>query len=86
MLKGIVKWYNHRRGTGLIEGLNDGMIVGFDRASVAAGSIRFPCIGDLVEFILPDSGKRIRALFVRVVNPAGLSKCWPKPSIARAGA
>lgn len=76
MLKGIVKWYSHRRGTGLIEALSDGMIVGFDRASVSTSPVAFPSIGDIVEFILPDSGARTRALFVRAVNPDGSSTYW----------
>ncbi len=76
MLKGIVKWYSHVRETGLIECLDDGKVVSYDRACVPFESPALPAIGDIVEFILPDSGKRLRALFVRIANPDNSTPSW----------
>jgi len=76
MLKGIVKKYSRKRGTGLITALATGMVIAFDQTSIAADSVKLPETGDIVEFILPESDERNHALFVRIANPDEPLEPW----------
>ncbi len=61
-MKGIVKWYNSRKGYGFIGG-DDGVDVFVHRTSIPAGT--FLNEGDKVEFEVEDSEKGPKAVNVK---------------------
>ncbi len=66
--EGIVKWYNHRKGTGLIELMDSGRIISFAQTSVAAGSHGVPLIGDRVRLIIAINADARRAMVVERIK------------------
>jgi cold shock protein len=68
MARGIVKWFNHKKGFGFIEAEGSGADVFIHSSEVVAEGSHALAEGDRVEFETEEMNQRLRAKNIRKLN------------------